>query len=142
LTQRIIGDTSRLKRGKNCRRIWHSSQSQEEHSEISIRSLAICHCSVTGCKTYHTCSRLWLTSFSSFMNWNMPYGPRQASGARRIDHLSPISDIVITTPTSANTAPSPTAAAIMALTAIDRAKVFVEGRHVELLKTMDSEQQR
>lgn len=75
-----------------------------------------------------------------FMNWNMPYGAMRSSAARAVDHVSPLSDIVVTTPPSPNGAPSPMAVAVKEMTAIDRARLFVQGRHMELLKSMEKPQ--
>ena len=74
------------------------------------------------------------------MNWNMPYGLMRYSAPSAADHFSPLSDISVTTPPSAGGAPSPTAVAINAMKPIDRARLFVEGRHNELLRSMDRQQ--
>ena len=74
------------------------------------------------------------------MNWNMPYGLIRSSAPSAVDHVSPLSDISVTTPPSAGGAPSPTAVAINAMKPIERAWLFVEGRHHELLKSMDKQQ--
>lgn len=75
-----------------------------------------------------------------FMNWNMPYGAMRSSAARAVDHLSPLSDIVVTSPPSPHGAPSPMTLAVKEMTAVDRARLFVQGRHMELLKSMEKPQ--
>ena len=74
------------------------------------------------------------------MNWNMPYGSIRSLEPSAVDHFSPLSDISVNTPPSAGGAPSPTAVAIKAMEPIGRARLFVEGRHNELLKSMDKQQ--
>ena len=74
------------------------------------------------------------------MNWNMPYGLIRSLALSAVDHVSPLSDISVTTPPSAGGTPSPTAVAIKAMEPIDRAHLFVEGRHNELLRSMDKQQ--
>ena len=74
------------------------------------------------------------------MNWNMPYGLIRSSAPRAVDHVSPLSDISITTPPSAGGPPTPTAVAVNAMKPIERAWLFVEGRHSELLRSMDKQQ--
>lgn len=74
------------------------------------------------------------------MNWNMPYGLIGSLAPSPVDHVSPFSDLSVTTPPSAGGAPSPTAVAIKAMKPIDRARLFVGGRHNELLRSMDKQQ--
>lgn len=74
------------------------------------------------------------------MNWNVPYGLIRSTAPSAVDHISPLSDISVITPPSAGGAPSPTAVAIKAMKPIDRARLFVEGRHNELLGSMDKQQ--
>lgn len=74
------------------------------------------------------------------MNWNMPYGAIRSSASRVADYASPLSDIVVTTPSSPHAAPSPTTVAVRAMMPIDRARLFVEGRHNDLLKSMENKQ--
>ena len=77
---------------------------------------------------------------ASFMNWNMPYGITIPRAAMAVDHTSPISDIQVATPSSTVDAPSPMAVTIKEITALDRARLFVEGRHDELLQSMRGKQ--
>ena len=74
------------------------------------------------------------------MNWNMPYGLVGSRAPSAVDHASPLSDISVNTPPSAGGPPSPTAVAIKAMEPINRARLFVEGRHTELLRSMDKQQ--
>ena len=74
------------------------------------------------------------------MNWNMPYGLIRSTAPSAVDHISPLSDISVVTPPSTGGAPSPTTVAIKAMKPIDRARLFVEGRHNELLRSMDKQQ--
>ena len=71
------------------------------------------------------------------MNWNMPYGTMGISAASAVDHVSPLSDIVVTTPPSPRGASSPMTVAVREMTAIERARLFVEGRQMDLLKSLD-----
>ena len=74
------------------------------------------------------------------MNWNMPYGAMGSSAANAMDHASLLSDIEVTTPSSPRGAPSPMTVAITDMTAIDRARLFVQGRQMDLLKSMEKPQ--
>lgn len=74
------------------------------------------------------------------MNWNMPYGAMRSSASGAANYASPLSDIEVTTPSSPHAAPSPMTVAVRAMTPIDRARLFVEGRHNELLKSMENKQ--
>ena len=88
-----------------------------------------------------------------FMNWNMPYGALRSSTTKAIDHLSPFgvaastpSDILVATPASMRDGPSPTNApspmsrALIAKAANDRARLLVEGRHDDLLRSMEKQE--
>ena len=48
--------------------------------------------------------------------------------------------MVVATPSSQQSVPSPTAIAVNAMTAIDRARLFTQGRHNEMLKSMEKQQ--
>lgn len=74
------------------------------------------------------------------MNWNMPYGVPALSTDMTVDHPSPMSDIEVATPPSNHDAPSSMAVTVKEITAIDRARLFVEGRHDELLQSMRGKQ--
>jgi hypothetical protein len=87
------------------------------------------------------------------MNWNMPYGALRSSAARAVDHFSPFgptastpSDILVTTPTSEQVgpsprnAPSPMSVAVRGKIANDRARLFVEGRHDDLLRSLEKQE--
>jgi len=102
------------------------------------------------------------------MNWNMPYIPLRVPRARAYDHISPFgptattpaSDIIVKTPSSANTGPSPRNApspgdalspknalspmtvAVRENVKIDRARLFVRGCHMELLKGLSREEKK
>src|SRR6266536_3439698 len=91
----------------------------------------------------------------SFMKWNMPYGALRCSHARAIDHFSPSdpeasastpSDVLVTTP-AANTAlslaadsPSGLSKALKTQHAVERAHLFVQGKHDELIKSMNKQE--
>ncbi|KAL6712976.1 hypothetical protein ACLMJK_009531 [Lecanora helva] len=75
-----------------------------------------------------------------FMNWTMPFGTLKSSTSTVTDHVSPISDIIVTTPQSPSAAPSPTAIAVKNLTVIERTRLFAQGRHLHLLTHMDKQQ--
>src|SRR5438045_9550538 len=97
------------------------------------------------------------------MNWNMPHIILRNPRARVCDHVSPSrpiastpSDILVATPSSANVgpssmntpsprdavspnnAPSPMTVAVRENIKMDRAHLFVQGRHMELLAGMKS----
>lgn len=74
------------------------------------------------------------------MNWNMPYGAMRSSAATAVDHVSPLSDIVVTTPTSPCDASSPMTVAVREMTAIGRARLFVHGRQMDLLQSLENPQ--
>ena len=74
------------------------------------------------------------------MNWNMPYGAMRPPAARAADHPSPLSDVVVTTPPSQHGAPSPMAVAVREMSAVERARLFIQGRHMDLLESMDKSQ--
>ena len=70
------------------------------------------------------------------MNWNMSYGTMRSSAARAADHVLSLSDVVVTAPQFPHGAPSPISVVFTEMTAIGRARLFVQGRHMELLKSM------
>jgi hypothetical protein len=105
--------------------------------------------------------------FFSFMNWNMPYILPRIPRTRAYDHVSPFgyaastpSDILVTTPSSSNirpsprnalspkdalspkNAPSPMTIAVRDNIKMDRAHLFVQGRHKDLLEGMDREERK
>lgn len=67
------------------------------------------------------------------------------SSPQGISDMSPASDTIVATPSSAMSppsAPSPTAVAIKRKTAMERAKLFVQGRHDALLADMNRTERR
>jgi hypothetical protein len=84
----------------------------------------------------------------------MPYGAMRTSGGLVIGAPSPAgvaastpSDVVAGTPSSGNApsphdAPSPMAMALRDKLAVDRAKLFVQGKHRELLNSMSGVERR
>jgi hypothetical protein len=95
-----------------------------------------------------------LTTLISFLNWNIPYGALGSlqSGS---DHPSPFgpsvstpSDIsIMATPpanlvSSPRDAPSPLSTALKRKTAIERAQLFVQGKHDDLIRSMDKAERR
>jgi hypothetical protein len=106
-----------------------------------------------GCK--NTCffrESVYLLILSSFLNWNMPYGALGLSKSVP-DHpppftpISPPSDVSITTPpsdivSSPKNAPSPLSVALQRKKAFDRAHLFVQGKHDDLILSMNKEEQR
>lgn len=105
-------------------------------------------------------------NFFRFMNWSVPHITLRNPRAGAYDHVSPfgpaaatpISDIMVKTPSSSNTrpspgnapspgdissprnAPSPMTVAVRENVKTDRAHLFVQGRHMELLKGMGREE--
>ncbi|KAF2874415.1 hypothetical protein BDV95DRAFT_332278 [Massariosphaeria phaeospora] len=87
-----------------------------------------------------------------FLKWNMPYGILQQFQAHVIDHSSPInfaaatpsSDVMVTTPiesaSSPQDAPTPTKTLIKKKQIMDRTRLFVQGRHDQLIGSMDKEE--
>jgi hypothetical protein len=87
--------------------------------------------------------------------WNMPYEAMRTSKSRQIDIFSPVaeplvktpSDVLVATPSS-NHAPSPpNASSSMSITlkkrvAVERAHLFVQGRHSDLVRSMNGEEQK
>lgn len=90
----------------------------------------------------------------SFLNWNMPYGALSLSRSRNTDYPSPFapsvstpSDISVDTPPgnaalSPQNPPSPLSTALKRKTAIDRAHLFVQGRHDDLIRSMNNAERR
>lgn len=88
-----------------------------------------------------------LMMYRSLLNWTRPFGTRAHSA---LDASSPMSistpsDIVVGTPPANNApspsnAPSPFAQVEQKNKAINRAYMFVEGRHAELINSMGREQ--
>jgi hypothetical protein len=84
----------------------------------------------------------------------MPYGAMRRSGRMAFGGPSPPvilastpSDVSVATPSSVNapsphTAPSPTSVALRRKTAVDRAHLFVQGKHSELLMSMNRLERR
>jgi hypothetical protein len=84
----------------------------------------------------------------------MPYGAMRTSGGPVIGAPSPAavaastpSDVVAGTPSSGNApsphdAPSPMAMALRDKLAVDRARLFVQGKHRELLNSMNRVERR
>ena len=56
------------------------------------------------------------------------------------NHASPLSDMIVDTPPSQQNAPSPTSAAVQAMAVTDRTRLFTQGKHNEMLKSMDKQQ--
>lgn len=84
------------------------------------------------------------------MNLNLPIGVLRSLMTIYPDHTSPaspMSDIIVETPTSTGDRPSPRDAAspmtVVArmVSANERARLFVEGRHFELLRSMGMKEQ-
>ncbi|OCL14233.1 hypothetical protein AOQ84DRAFT_384874 [Glonium stellatum] len=87
-----------------------------------------------------------------FLNWNLPYGALRLLRGKEIDHLSPLhpigttpqDDIAVTTPSagapSPNDVPSPTSKALNMKKAVDRAHLFINGRHQDLIRSMNTEE--
>src|SRR5271169_2824275 len=94
---------------------------------------------------------LCLTS-TRFLMWTIPYGAMRMSKSRRIDMFSPAagplistpSDVLVTTPSSSHASPrnasSSMSAALKKGLAVDRAHLFVQGRHSDLVRSMDGEE--
>jgi hypothetical protein len=90
----------------------------------------------------------------SFINWNMPHVATRLSGSRSHDPVPPgnVSDIMVATPSAESPPPSPrsagsqipalspTAMTVMTSVKVKRAKLFVQGRHAELLEGLNSQE--
>ena len=57
-----------------------------------------------------------------------------------VDQVPPLSDAVIATPPAPHVTPSSLSVAIKATTAIDRNRMFIEGRHTDLFNSMAKEE--
>ena len=74
------------------------------------------------------------------MNWNVPYGSVGSPAARAADHVSPLSDIIVTTPQSPREAPSPMTVAVREMNIIERSRLLVQGKQVDLLRSLETPQ--
>ena len=74
------------------------------------------------------------------MNWNIPYGAVGSPAVRVADHLSPLSDIIVTTPQSPRDAPSPMTMAVREINVIERSRLLVQGKQMDLLKSLETPQ--
>ena len=88
----------------------------------------------------------------------MPYGAMKRSKAGSMDHFSPLgvastpSDVLVTTPSTNAASPhavsppthvsSSLSADLKIKRAVDRAHLFVAGRHEDLIRSMDQEERR
>ena len=83
----------------------------------------------------------------------MPHGVMDAYGWRPLDHVSPFapistpSDVMIQTPPADNAAspanaPSPLSVALRKKTLTDRAYMFLDGRHDDLLRSLSKDERR
>ncbi|KAH0553065.1 hypothetical protein GP486_006742 [Trichoglossum hirsutum] len=93
------------------------------------------------------------SSNSIFLYWNMPYGAMKRSKSGVMDHLSPLgaastpSDILVTTPPVNANSPQTHTSSLLAADlrmkkAVDRAHLFVAGRHDDFIRSMDQGERR
>ncbi|KAI9807444.1 MAG: hypothetical protein M1833_000189 [Piccolia ochrophora] len=90
-----------------------------------------------------------------FMDWNMPYVALRLSHARATDHFSPAgtttysspaSDVFVTTPMAHNAispaaeSPSGLSQALRTRHTVERTRLFVEGKHVDLIRSMNKQE--
>jgi hypothetical protein len=87
------------------------------------------------------------------MTWNLPYKPSRRLMSKTFDHSSPFghsaptpSDVAIGTPfanaiASPNGVPSPLSSALRKKTSAERARMFLEGNHEQLIASMSSDEQ-
>lgn len=66
----------------------------------------------------------------------MSYGTMRSSAARAVNHVLSLSDHVVTAPQFSYGAPSPMAVPVTEMSAIGTARLFVQGRHIGLLRSM------
>ena len=71
---------------------------------------------------------------------NLAYTASKWSLPIHEDHASPVSDIVVATPSSQNEPNSPLATAMQSLASVEKGRLFVQGRHDELLLSMNKKQ--
>ena len=57
-----------------------------------------------------------------------------------VDHVSPLSDVIVTTPQSPREAQSPMTVAVKEMNAIERTRLLVEGKQMDLLKSLETPQ--
>lgn len=74
------------------------------------------------------------------MNWNIPYGVVGSPATKAVDHFSPLSDVVVITPQSPRDAPSPMTVAVREMSAIEKSRLLVQGKQMDLLKSLDTPQ--
>ena len=74
------------------------------------------------------------------MYWNLLYGAVGSPVVRAADHVSPVSDIVVTTPQSPRGAPSPMTVAVREMNTIERSRLLVQGKQMTLLKSLETHQ--
>jgi hypothetical protein len=87
------------------------------------------------------------------MTWNIPYKPSRKFMSQNLDQSSPPgqfaltpSDVSVGTPytnavASPNCAPSPLTSAIRRKKSVERARMFLEGNHQQLVASMSNEEQ-
>ena len=75
------------------------------------------------------------------MNWNIPYGAMGSSEVKAINHALSLSDIKVTTPPSSpREAPSLIPVTVREIIAINRARLLVQERQMNLLKSIKKPQ--
>ena len=74
------------------------------------------------------------------MYWNMLYGAVGSPVGRAADHSSPLSDVIVTTPQSPREAPSPMTVAVREMSAVERSRLLVQGKQVDLLTSLETPQ--
>jgi hypothetical protein len=88
-----------------------------------------------------------------FLRWNMPFAAMRSSHPRQFDPSSPFSpsartpgsDIIVATPSSPaspHNASSSIASVVRESVAIDRARLFAQGQHHELLTRLNPDERR
>lgn len=70
------------------------------------------------------------------MTWNVPYGGSKTFQSVVADHYSPMSDIIVATPSSQDGPPSPLAQVIKSISVTEMSRLFVEGKHNKLLRSL------
>jgi hypothetical protein len=91
-----------------------------------------------------------ILTYTSFMNWNIPYGAMKFSAITELGYGSPAamstpSDINAFTPNSGNVpspsdAPTPSSMALTSKTRVERARMFANGRFDELVRSMNKKE--
>ncbi|KAI8935572.1 hypothetical protein NX059_008141 [Plenodomus lindquistii] len=138
----------------NGRRV--SSEKLRRHVKITVRNQSQTLCLQHRCLTNARVGSSMLTFATTiFLKWNMPYVATRQLSARPMDRgytlslttSTPCGDIDIVTPPSMDSPqeesiPSPSTEMLQLKRSFDHARLFIEGRHDDLLTVLDENEKR